>query len=252
LKISFTSAWADHIIHPVPVKKVVPNWYKELQLILEQDVFEQTIKKCQPVLDSITMGYAILSPCDLIFSKDKTFTENKEPVFEINVHVANTKTFENLHKKEIKFDMNIGVGDHKISQISPSMIYPDELSIAFKFLNPWMIKTPPGYSCLFTSPFNTEKQDIRIVTGIVDTDNHNAFVNFPFFLRDWDHNKNRQKIVKKGTPISLVFPFKRDTWVMSVIKDVHLKEKTSKWDWNYFSTVLNTYKNKVWTKKSYK
>ncbi len=115
-----------------------------------------------------------------------------------------------------------------------------------------MFKTPQGYSCLFTSPFNTEKQDIRIVTGIVDTDNHNAFVNFPFFLRDWDHNKNRQKIVKKGTPISLVFPFKRDTWVMSVIKDVHLKEKTSKWDWNYFSTVLNTYKNKVWTKKSYK
>ena len=85
MKISFTSAWADHIIHPVPVKKVVPNWYKEIQLILEQDVFEQTIKKCQPVLDSITMGYAILSPCDLIFSKDKTFTENKEPVFEINV-----------------------------------------------------------------------------------------------------------------------------------------------------------------------
>ena len=149
-------------------------------------------------------------------------------------------------------DYNVGVQNHTQDQISLSMVYPNEIPLSFKFLNPWLIKTPPGYSCLFTSPFNTEKTDTRLITGIVDTDKYEAYVNLPFFLTDWDLNKNTAKLIKKGTPIALVFPFRRDDWEMKVIKDKKLKDKIHLWSWKWFSTLYDSYKTKVWTKKNYK
>jgi len=132
------------------------------------------------------------------------------------------------------------------------MVYPNEIPLSFKFLNPWIIRTPPGYSCLFTSPFNTEKRDIRLTTGIVDTDNFEAYTNFPFFLTDWDTSKSKSKMIKKGTPIALVFPFKRDDWQMNIVNDKHLKDKINVLSWKWFTTLIDTYRNKTWTRKNYK
>jgi|TARA_X000001382_G_scaffold44937_1_gene30334 hypothetical protein len=248
MKISFISQAADLIEHPVPIKKVVPDWYKKLENYLNNDEYQPTVKKCQPVLDSITMGYAILSPVDFLFRKK----ENLETrTFEIEIIPARLDILDKNIEQWMK-DFNVGIQHHNQGQLSLSMVYPNEIPLSFKFLNPWIIKTPPGYSCLFTSPFNTEKRDIRLTTGIVDTDNFEAYTNFPFFLTDWDTSKSKSKMIKKGTPIALVFPFKRDDWQMNIVNDKHLKDKINVLSWKWFTTLIDTYRNKTWTRKNYK
>jgi|TARA_R100001460_G_scaffold100_2_gene367 hypothetical protein len=247
MKIKFISQIADLIPHPVPVKKVTPDWFKKLKSVLHLDDFTVTVKKCQPVLDSITMGYAILSPCDFMFRKKEDL---EAKTFEIEIIPARLD-IDDTTDQWMK-DFNVGVQNHTQDQISLSMVHPNEIPLSFKFLNPWLIKTPPGYSCIFTSPFNTEKKDTRLITGIVDTDNYEAYINLPFFLTDWNLHETTSKTIKKGTPIALVFPFKRDDWKMKVIKDKNLRAKIHVWSWKWFSTLFDTYKTKVWTKKNYK
>jgi|TARA_R100001443_G_scaffold109039_1_gene120118 hypothetical protein len=256
-EIKFISQYADLIEHPIPIKKVVPNWYKELTNHtyssnhddinnLTTYTLYMTVKQCQPVLDSVTMGYAILSPIDFMFVKTK---DPKEDIFKLDVVPARWNDAESLERMN---KMNIGISDHTNEQINKSMVYPDEIPMALKFLNPWYIKTPPGYSCLFTSPFNTEKKDFRLVTGIVDTDVYENYVNFPFFVRDWDSSNNQTKILKKGEPICLVFPFKRDDWKMNVVKDDKLRDKLEFFNIKTLTSSFNAYKNKIWKKKNYK
>ena len=94
MKISFISQAADLIEHPVPIKKVVPDWYKKLENYLNNDEYQPTVKKCQPVLDSITMGYAILSPVDFLFRKK----ENLETrTFEIEIIPARLDIYSHQH-----------------------------------------------------------------------------------------------------------------------------------------------------------
>ena len=212
-EIKFISQFADLIEeHPVPIKKVVPNWYKELTKYIYSS--------------------KILHGLDVIPS-----------IRNIETSAADD---DGMNK------MNVGITDHANEQISKSMVYPNEIPMALKFLNPWMIKTPPGYSCLFTSPFNTEKRDFRLVTGIVDTDIYENYVNFPFFLTDWDSSKGQKKMLKKGEPICLVFPFKRDNWKMNIVKDDSLVEKVQMFNFKTISSSFQAYKNKIWKKKDYK
>ena len=250
MKIEFISKYADWFLHPVPVKKVMPDWYKKLDVLINKNQNMPTIRKCVPVLDAVSMGYAILAPSDLAFTKEahETFEDGS-----CNYKITGTTGREDLIQKPNPPDLNYKIEGHAQAQVAEDTFYPDEMPMALKLLNPWIIKTPPGYSCIFTPPFNTERRDIRIITGIVDTDKFLNHVNFPFALRDWDETKNPIKIVKKGTPIALVFPFKRDDWKMEVKHETKLYEKhMNKWGWDYFSNYIDIYRNKIWTKKNYK
>jgi hypothetical protein len=86
-------------------------------------------------------------------------------------------------------------------------------------INPWAIKTPPGYSVLFTQPFHRESS-FTILPGIVDTDTYSAAVNFPFVLNDI----NFEGLIPAGTPIAQAIPFLREDWQMSIGKQEDLVE----------------------------
>jgi len=79
-----------------------------------------------------------------------------------------------------------------------------------KWLNPWSIETPRGYSCLFVPPLNNERLPFIPFSGIVDTDTYIPVVNFPFLLAD----PNFDGTVPAGTPIVQVIPFRRESWEM--------------------------------------
>jgi len=59
-------------------------------------------------------------------------------------------------------------------------------------------------------------------------------------------------MLKKGDPICLVFPFKRDDWKMNIVKDDGLVEKLQIFNFKTISSSFNAYKNKIWKKKNYK
>lgn len=236
--IIFKSKYKDHVLEPVPIKKIIPDWYKKLSNYTDDVLNYQspTAKKCIPLLDCFTSGYAILNPIDVVFWKEK------------GQDVINWRYPFNLGLDNKFPDINVGVEHHKPNQINEGFVREDEYPVPFKILNPWVIETPKDYSCLFINPFNSAKErKIRTLDAIVDTDNHHTQVNFPFFLKKFDENKS--VLLEKGEPLILIFPFQRDNWKMKT-ESLDLQELYKK-DFVLFSKMKDNYKRLWWRKKSY-
>ena len=93
----------------------------------------------------------------------------------------------------------------------------------YKILNPFRIKTPPGYSCLFVPPLNNSDDRFEIISGIVDTDTFPTYINFPIVLNG-DKYPVLETIIERGTPYAQVIPFKREAWQMKIKEDDIEKE----------------------------
>jgi hypothetical protein len=178
-----------------------------------------TIKRCMPVFDAITSGYIITLPVDVYVSIKNGAQHFEWPALGI-----------------IEF--------HPIEQ---APYHPERKPHAYpKWRNYWSIKTPKGYSCLFTQPFHRESV-FTILPGIVDTDNYTVPVNFPFVIND----PNFEGLIPKGTPIAQVIPFKRDSWKMKIgSKKEILKIKNI--EQRLLVKFFDKYKNLYWNKKEYK
>jgi hypothetical protein len=184
-------------------------------------VVRETIKKCMPVFDSITAGYMLYTPCDVIVTSvgDKPYFEWYSPVPAVDFHI---KEQAESHPKAN----------------TPSIS---------KWLNYWSIKTPKGYSCLFTPPMNGDDAPFSILPGIVDTDQFNAPVNFPFTFKD----PSFTGLIPEGTPMCQVFPFKREEWEMKFGSQED-SDKAHKQTWSINRIDLFNYKKMWWNKKLYK
>ena len=225
---------------PEPASKNIPDWYKDapsyslgnkMQTGIKEEngasvrVTNATIKKCMPVFDAMSVGYIIKVPADIEVYK----TKNGD---------TTATAFSWTWRAPVK--------QHPMEQI---VSYPHNGVHKFsipKFLNPWIIVTPPGYSCLFVSPMHRDSK-FNILPGIVDTDNFDHAVNFPFMLND----SNFEGKIEAGTPMAQVIPFKRDNFSYELYNVEEYIEK-------YPETTIFTeefpesYKKNNWNKKNYK
>ena len=78
-----------------------------------------------------------------------------------------------------------------------------------KFMSCWYIKTPPGYSTMFTAPFCRSSADLPMhaLSGVVETDRMQDVINFPMAIR-----RPLPFVISKGTPLVQAIPFKRNDW----------------------------------------
>jgi hypothetical protein len=195
----------NNFLSPEPASKVIPTWFKMIEpvrtLISEPEEYvDYTIKKCIPVLDALTSGYVLKTNFDIYYEYDEN--ENRSR-FEFD-----KKYIENMPQ----------ISMHNYEQIRGIQMTDDYLDYAYKFSNPYVIKTPPGYSCIFTNPFN-QTRPFYTLTGVVDTDLHELAVQFPFLIK-----KSFKGIIPKGTSIVQIIPFKRDDWKMSISENPNKKE----------------------------
>lgn len=198
MQIIFTNTFGvPEEYSPKPASNFVPEWYKKLESYIGGDKKPNgegktniTVKRCMPVFDAITNGYIILSSADVFVSQRETEDGTIQPYFEWSNYGL------------IQFHPAVQAPEHP--NRNNHMAYP-------KWINPWAIKTPKGYSVLFTQPMHRESP-FTILPGIVDTDTYTAPVNFPFVLND----VNFEGLIPAGTPIAQVIPFKRDKWKMSL------------------------------------
>ncbi len=208
--------------HPKPASRFVPDEYKKLERHDNKNLHAPTLKTCMPFLDSMTMGYII--PFDQDYVVDPT--ENDFSVIPAN---RNREEF----------------GFHSKTQL-PKTWHKLSGENAGKFGNKWLIKTPPGYSCLFIHPMNRMEERWKIIEGVVDTDNYVNLINFPFILK----KRDEQFLIKQGDPMVQVIPFKRESWkkwsgfYMEKLHGKTVKLLESKW--------VDRYKNMFWKKKSFK
>lgn len=210
--------------YPEPASKIIPDWYKKIESYVGGEKkptgkgsTSGTIKKCIPVFDSITAGYLIKLPADVFVT-----TVDGLPYYE----------WSNLGL--IEFHPIEQAPNHPLGNSFP---YP-------KWINPWAIKTPKGYSTLFVQPFHRESP-FTILPGIVDTDTYTAPVNFPFVL----NNPKFEGIIPAGTPIAQIIPIKRDDWKMESNTDF---EEHSRINVRLLSKMFDRYKTLFWSKKNYR
>jgi len=191
--------------NPKPATFSVPEWYKELPSYMGGEkkptgdgATTGTIKRCMPVFDAITSGYVLYTYTDVWVSQKDGQPWYEWPSFgPIQWHpVEQAPTHPNRN-------------GHQAT-------YP-------KWINPWSIQTPPGYSTLFVQPFHRESV-FTILPGVVDTDQYNAAVNFPFVFNNIDF----EGLIPAGTPMAQVIPFKRDSWEMNIgtEEDLASQQKT--------------------------
>lgn len=177
---------------PLPAKKLIPEWYKSQDKYVdgiksinkETGQYSVTIKGCMPVFDMITSGYIITTPADIHVSQ-----ENGEANFSWAVNGYTC------------------IESHSQAQYDKYNIPKEFVPVGYKFINPWRIETPKGYSSMFVTPTFRDDLPFECLPAIVDTDKHPIAVNFPFFLR-----KDFSGIIPAGTPMIQVIPFKREGW----------------------------------------
>lgn len=247
-KIEF-SAHEDYFAlkedYPIPTKLNIPEWFKKL----EHTISIKTVKGCMPFLDSLTAGYLLKIPQDFhvrhnVNNKNEKGNEFKDSFQTFGLHDQSQL----LHAKYL--NLNSGFDTHSIKQLEGSSFIEKNKNLPFyKILNPWKIKTPKGYSCLFVPPLNNSDDRFSIIPGIVDTDSFPNEINFPIVING-DKYPILETTIKKGTPYVQIIPFKRDSWKM-MIKPRKQKEIQNSRLF-YGLKLLNIYKDKYWNKKSWK
>lgn len=223
------------LIPPKPAKNCIPEWYKKMPKFIEgqgntssialgnNQATNSTLKLCTPFLDAMTTGYIWELPLDIEIRRN----HNNE----ISFRWMTQETYITSHDKE----------QHPTLPV-PNNAYDFVMKWAFDFV----IKTPAGYSTLFTHPFNRNELPFVTFSGIVDTDKYQRPVQFPFQLI----NMNRDiLIIEKGTPLCQFIPFKRDDWKSYVGQFDEIREKKSIFDLR--SKIVRSYKNQFWSKKQY-
>jgi hypothetical protein len=178
---------------PYPASKLIPDWWKNSQSSFihpsDKNSNVSTFKRCMPILDVLSAGYIIPLHADIevISNKDNAIVKWSyyRPVVEQHL-------------------------EEKVNGIEVPDGYSESI---FKYLNSWIIKTPPGYSALITHPFGYKNLPFYSYSGIVDSDTYHGEINTPFSLK-----KDFSGLILKGTPMMQVIPFKREDWKSEITK----------------------------------
>lgn len=238
-------AHKDQNILPQPIKLNIPKWFKSLNHGKEL----KTIKGCIPFLETLQTGYLIRNYQDTYIKHN--ITTEFDNGGGGKKHGKGLVEYATTHP-HLGENLNIAQNPqlHSPEQLGDSPLVKKNKNLDFhKFLNPWIIETPPGYSCLFTAPLNNRDDRFEIMSGIVSTDNYYNHINFPFTLNG-DKYEQIDTIIKMGTPVAQVIPFKRESWTHS-IEHVNVQKKLS-----VLATIqasfLYAYKRFFWRKAKWK
>lgn len=191
--ISDTKEMLDVLERPYPAIQKLPDWFSNMpsytggrRSVDEFNDPTSTIKKCMPVFDAMTSGYHIPLHSDVWVENGGEKNINIRWSWD-EIQVVDIQKQEQLQNYPI-----------------PTGYYPT----SFKWINPWIVRTPPGWSCMFTHPMHYDDLPFKSLSAIVDTDKYPTPVNIPFFLR-----RTSSELIQKGTPIIQVIPFKRENLI---------------------------------------
>ena len=195
--------WAAISI-PFPAKNKLPEWHKSTPVLNNE---QRTIKKCMPVTDMLTAGYLLPAPVDIRMIRSENdgiqFTPSDNSEFFVTKH------------DPIQYD--------KLSWRDNCVI---------KFDLPWIFKTPPGWSMLYTAPAYRDHSKLEALSAIVETDTYYNNVNCPVRVKDW--KVGEELVIPKGTPLVQAIPFKREEFKLNM----------SQVDWReIYSTAIDLAKN---------
>lgn len=238
---------------PSPAKAFIPDWFtSKAKYMLDEDnnksiefyktkdgsvkfIRKRTYKTCPALLDSLSSGYLMSTPCDIEIKK-------------------NNGSYEILIPED--FDSGVNVKDGPFSFIrgetegfpTPSGHSP----VHFVWNTNWFPEVPEGYIALFTHPINRFDLPFTTISGIVDCSGYINGGAVPFFIKE-----DFEGIIKAGTPFIQIIPFKNERWEHETIfyneeeSLEHRRQMNSEYKVVDIDHETN-YKQKFWTNKTYK
>ena len=237
---------------PRPIGKELPDWFRKMpayggydgagaeekRLSGNDATYNSTIKRCVPMLDSLSLGYVLLTHQDVYVKIDAPKEEDDANdvggwQFSWRAGVSPTKAVE-------------GHAFGQASEHPLASMYGGR--DVHKWINPWRIETPPGYSTLFVPPMNNPNGYFTALPGVVDTDTYTNCVNFPFVIE----KKEWEGIIPAGTPVVQVIPFKRESWKMEIGVDQEMLEKHQKAELKFKTHIASVYRRFFWQRKEFK
>ncbi len=240
-KILFTSnryyLTADSPSCPKPIGRTLPSWYKEASVYIQDPTTNQpwtnpedggkipNWKACAPLLDAMSSGYCLRTPCDIeFFANDKRIT--------FKILDKNSQDFVSERAEMADFMTPMGYDKHH-----------------FAWWVDWGISLPEGYSVLYTQPMNRYELPFISTSAVVDNDSVNLMGQVPFFiLKGWEG------VLPAGTPYLQVFPFQRENWEseLAIEDPKKIYDKNIKNAEKYRIPGGGVYRNQVWKKRLYK
>ena len=230
-KIQFNKvySWAGQTNNnPAAAAKAIPKWYRDLARYVGNKLATDgkgntngTIKTCPPFLDAMMSGYVIQTEFDLYVTKNDSG------------HYFEWSGGENL------------IATHHKEQLAPEQVPKGYSDQPYKFVNLWQVKTPKGYSSLFTHPINRYDLPFLTLAGIVETDAYENIVNFPFVIKD-----DFEGLIPAGTPIVQVIPIKREAWLSKLGNASAKSIENARIQLRH--KMFGSYKSQWWQRKDYK
>jgi hypothetical protein len=182
---------------PVLASSIQPDWWKRAKAgELTRGMIQQTIRSCPAMDDWLKSGWYVLANRDI----------------EVIMYDGQSVTKETRESGE-RYGPRIVSPSHPSNQSLGSFEYLGKnapVKDAFKMRNPWNVKTPPGYSCFYLDPFLFQNEYFATWQGIIDTDKFNTNQDNSQII--FYPKVNHSFIIKKGTPMCQIIPYKRDTW----------------------------------------
>lgn len=215
-------------LRPKPARSVIPGWYRDTSAWIrpteglseaeKRDLM--TVKKCMPLLDSLTLGYIIPTPSALeVHRTDEGVRLHWPSRQTVDIHIVGQ------------------TGDYPGHNRSDPMP---------KWMSNWGLRTPKGYSCLFVSPFHHDLP-FRTLAGVVDTDTYFDAVNFPFLI-----DPDFSGVIPAGTPMVQVVPFRRDEFTHTIVEHSDMRpDLVTRVRNSMNSTFRRGYQDRFWTRKNY-
>ena len=209
---------------PMPSKKYIPDWYKRAQNFLGGKMVQhdyginKSFKLCAPFLDSMTAGYIIELPYDVIVER------------------KGSQVFFGWRETEKLIEPRNNAPELP----RPSAHYEE----MYAWVLSWGIQTPSGYSVLVTHPLNRYDLPFTTTSCIMDSDQYSQSGELPFFL-----NVNFEGVIPAGTPIAQIIPIKREDWVSE--KKPYDKSWTERQLYLIRRVTHGAYKKLFWQRKSY-
>jgi hypothetical protein len=187
---------------PKPTKKYMPDWFKNMPghaqaNNIEESVYPatKTVKSCPSFPDYFSQGFVVPMWADATIKYNdvskswewRCGAPNNSP-YHIEVH-----------------------GHPQFLDHTKASFLGDEMSFVFKFVSPWRIRTPKGYSVLQLPMYYHFENEFSVLPGVIDTDIwHEVNQQITY------HGRNKEVFIPRGTPLAQYIPFKRDTFTAKV------------------------------------
>lgn len=215
------------IPNPVQALRAAPEFFKALKPQIDGHPQSGTAKRCVPFLDALSQGFIIPLWADLFVRANAG-----------NITLDFPRNFQQLSTVE----------EHSNDQITGHPLQGSPYGrLPLKFISPWLVRTEPGISCLFTSPLNHMETRFKLADGLVDTDTYANNVNLPFFWTGGDG----EFFIPQGTPLVQVIPFRREAVALDVrAMDELDRDKKAEVAAKLGAKMRNGYRDLFWHKRS--